>query len=88
MFQCLWKHFNKQHFMCIVSLLLTLPPPILLLQGYAFEDDDSNDSDVPDHSPLLASQHSEPSTARRHLHIITGYLSAIEVLLMVSHAPS
>ena len=27
-----------------MSLLLTLPPPILPLQGYAFEDDDSNDS--------------------------------------------
>ena len=30
-----------------MSLLLTLPPPILPLQGYAFEDDDSNDSEVP-----------------------------------------
>lgn len=52
------------------------------LKGYMFEDSDDTDS-ATDHSPLVRQQPTDDDTLHRHTHIITGYLSMFEVVLLV-----
>lgn len=47
-----------------------------------FEDSDDTDS-ATDHSPLVRQQPSDDDTLHRHTHIITGYLSMFEVVVLV-----
>lgn len=47
-----------------------------------FEDSDDTDS-ATDHSPLVRQQPTEDDTLHRHTHIITGYLSMFEVVVLV-----
>ena len=60
-----------------------LPPPPP--QAYFFEDNDSDDQSVSDISPLIRRPTTQSSPSPR-THIVTGYLSAVEALLLVSHS--
>lgn len=55
--------------------------------AYFFEDNDSDDNSVSDISPLIhhPTTHSSPS---QHTHLITGYLSAVEVIVLILFAGS
>ena len=61
-----------------------LPPPPNL-QAYFFEDD-SDEHSGSDVSPLVRRPPSQSVNNSPHSHIFTGYLSAVEVLLLVSLA--
>lgn len=55
--------------------------------AYFFEDNDSDDNSVSDISPLIhrPTTHTSPS---QHTHIVTGYLSVVEVILLIIYAGS
>ncbi|XP_003387777.1 PREDICTED: transmembrane protein 192-like isoform X2 [Amphimedon queenslandica] len=50
--------------------------------GYMFEDSDDADS-ATDRSPLVRQQPADDDTLHRHTHIITGYLSIFEVIVLL-----
>ena len=55
----------------------------MCVQAYFFEDD-SDDQSGSDVSPLVRRPPSQSSSNTPHSHIFTGYISAIELLLLVS----
>ena len=61
------------------SFPLPLSPPPLIPQAYYF--DDSDDQSVSDINPLIRRPPSQVATC--HTHIITGYLSAVEAVVLV-----
>lgn len=62
------------------SLSFSPPPPS---QAYYFEENDSDDQSVSDISPLIR-RPAPAGSSTPHTHIVTGYLSVVEVLLLVS----
>lgn len=59
------------------------PPHIHTLQAYFFEDD-SDEHSSSDISPLVRRPASNSVSSTPHTHIFTGYLSVIEVIVLVS----
>ena len=55
----------------------------VFLQAYFFEDNDSDDQSSSDLSPLIR-RPSVQTTPTPYTHIITGYLSVVELLVLVS----
>jgi len=53
------------------------------LQAYFFDDNDSDDQSASDLSPLIR-RPSQQDNSAPYVHIITGYLSIVEFLLLVS----
>ena len=56
---------------------------LLSLQAYFFEDNDSDDQSASDLSPLIR-RPSAQATPTPYTHIITGYLSIVELIVLVS----
>ena len=69
--------------MAYSDLSLSLSLSFFSWQAYFFEDNDSDDQSVSDISPLIRRPTSQ-SSSTPHTHIVTGYLSAVEALLLVS----
>ena len=55
--------------------------PILSSQGYSFNED--SDDNATDSTPLMSREPTQQNAANTHIHIITGYLSVFEALIMV-----
>lgn len=55
------------------------------MQAYFFEDNDSDDQSTSDLSPLIRRPSAQP-TPTPYTHIITGYLSIVELVVLVSTA--
>ena len=67
------------HVQCTCDCVL----PSVLSQAYFFEDD-SDEHSGSDVSPLVRRPASQSVNNAPHAHILTGYLSIVEVLVLVS----
>ena len=76
-------HFFSLSFLFISVSLFSFFLLSQYLKGYMFEDSDDADS-ATDRSPLVRQQPADDDTLHRHTHIITGYLSIFEVIVLVS----